>query len=41
MKIKMKMKNKSHKYDINRHKPIDGQKYSKHELSQYNDTYVY
>ena len=29
--MKMKMKNRSHRYDINRRKPRHGQKYIKHK----------
>ena len=39
--MKMKMKNRSHRYDINRPKPRYRQKYSKNEVSQYDDAYNY
>ena len=31
MKMEMKMKNKSHRYDINRPRSRHGQKYNKHK----------
>ena len=35
------MKNRSHKYDINRPRPRHGYKYAKYKMSRYNDGYVY
>ena len=36
------MKNKSHRYSINRTKPRHGHKYTKHKnVSQYNYAYMY
>ena len=32
MKMGLKMKNRSHKYDINRPKPRHGHKYTKHKI---------
>ena len=37
----MKMKNKSHRYDINRPRSRHGHKYSKYKVSYYDDTYTY
>ena len=37
MKIKIKMKNRSHRYDISRRRPTQGQNYSKFKVSQYGD----
>ena len=33
MKMRLKMKNRSHRYDINRPTPIHGHKYTKCEMS--------
>ena len=41
LKMKMKMKNRSHIYDINRPRPRHGEKYSKYQVSQYDDAYMY
>ena len=32
MKMELKMKNRSHKYDINRPKPRHGHKYTKYKI---------
>ena len=39
----MKMKNRSHRYNINRPRSRNGCKYSKYikEVSQYHDAYMY
>ena len=37
MKIKIKTKNRSHRYDISRRRPTQGQNYSKFKVSQYGD----
>ena len=37
----MKMKNKSHRYDINKPRPRHEQYYSKYQASQYDDGYMY
>ena len=37
MKIKIKMKNRSHRYDISRPRSRQGQNYSKYKVSQYGD----
>ena len=41
MKIKIKMKNRSHRYDISRPRFREGQNYSKCKVSQYGEAYVY
>ena len=41
MKIKIKMKNRSHRYDISRPRSRQGQNYSKYKVSQYGEAYVY
>ena len=42
MKIKIKMKSRSHKYDINRPKSRNAQKYSKErKRCYYDDAYMY
>ena len=41
MKIKIKMKNRSHRYDISRRRSRQGQNYSKFKVSQYGDAYMY
>ena len=41
MKIKIKMKNISHRYDISRRRSRQGQNYSKFKVSQYCEAYVY
>ena len=42
MKIKIKMKSRSHKYDTNRPKSWNAQKYSKErKRSYYDDAYMY
>ena len=40
MKMRLKMKNRSHRYDINRPCPRHGHKYSKNKMSRYNDGYM-
>ena len=35
------MKNRSHRYDINRHQPRHGHKHAKYKMSQYNNGYTY
>ena len=37
----MEMKNISHRYDINRPRPKHEQKYSKYQVSQYDDACLY
>ena len=39
--MKMKMKNRSLRYDINRPRSRHGHKYSKYKVSQYGDAYMY
>ena len=41
MKLEMKMKNKSRKYDINRPKSRRGHKYSQCKVSHYDVAYMY
>ena len=41
MKIKIKMKNRSNRYDISRPRSRQGQIYSKYKVSQYGDAYMY
>ena len=41
MKMTMKMKNRSRRYDRNRPRCRHGCKYSKYTLSQYDDAYMY
>ena len=41
MKMKMKMKNRSHRYYISRPRSRQGHNYSKYKLSQYGDAYMY
>ena len=41
MKMRLKMKNRSHRYDINRPRPRNGHKYIKYKMSHYNDGSVY
>ena len=41
MKIKIKMKNRSHRYDISRLRSRQEQNYSKYKVSQYGEAYVY
>ena len=42
MKMKMKIKNRSRRYDINRPRSRPGHKYSKYKkLSQYDDAFIY
>ena len=38
--MRLKMKNRSHRYDINRPRPKHGHKYTKY-VSHYNDGYGY
>ena len=40
MKMKLKMKNWSHKYDIDRTGPRHGYKYAKYKMSHCDDGYV-
>ena len=37
----MKMKNRSHRYDLNRARPRHEHKYSKYKVSQYDDAYIF
>ena len=39
--MKMKMKNRSHRYDISRLTSRQGHNYSKYKMSQYGDAYMY
>ena len=39
--MKMEMKERSHRYDINRPRSRHGHNYSKYEVSQYGDAYMY
>ena len=39
--MKMKLKNRSHRYEINRPRTRYGQEYSKYQVSQYDDAYMY
>ena len=41
MKIILKMKKKSHIYDIDRPRTRHWQKYPKYKMSHYNDGYMY
>ena len=41
MKTKIKMKSRSHRYNINRPKSRRGQKYSGYKVSQYDNAYMY
>ena len=41
MKIKIKMKNRSHRYDISRPRSRQGQNYGKYKVSQYADAYIH
>ena len=41
MKMKMKMKNTAHTYDINKPTPRHGQKYNKYQVSQCGNAYMY
>ena len=41
MKIKLKMKNKSHRYDKNRSRHWQGHKYAKYKVSPYASPYMY
>ena len=38
MKMRLKMKNRSHRYDTNIPRPRHGRKNTEYELSQYNDS---
>ena len=40
-KIKMKMKNRSHRYNINRLGPKKGHKRTKYKVCRYDDPYMY
>ena len=37
MKMRLKMKKRSHRYDINRPRPRNGHKFTKCKMCQYND----
>ena len=41
MKMKMKLKDRSHWYVINRPRPRTEPKYNKNQVSQYDDVYMY
>ena len=41
MKIRLKIKNRSHRYDINRPHSRHGHKYTKYKMSQCNGGYMY
>ena len=41
MKTKMKMKNRSHRYDISRPRSKQGNNHNKYKVSQYGDAYMY
>ena len=41
MKMTLKMKNKSHRYNINKPRSRYGHKYSKYKMSQYDDDCMY
>ena len=41
MKMKMKLKDRSHRYVINRPRPRTEQKYNKSQVSQYDDVCMY
>ena len=41
MKMRLKMKNRSQRYDINRPLPRHGPKHTKYEMFQYNNGYMY
>ena len=41
MKMRLKMKNKSHRYTVNKPRPRYGHKYSKYKMSQYDDDCMY
>ena len=41
MKMRLKKKNRSDKYDINRRRPRYGHEYTKYKMYQYDDEYVY
>ena len=42
MKMRLEMKNRSHRYDINRPRPKHGHKYTKYKnVSHYSDGYRY
>ena len=41
MKMRLKMKNISHRYVKNRPKPRHDHKYTKYKMSQYNGGYMY
>ena len=41
MKTKIKMKSRSHRYNINRPRSRRGQKYSGYKVSQYDNAYMY
>ena len=39
--MRLKMKNKSHRYTVNKPRPRHGHKYSKYKMSQYDDDCMY
>ena len=41
MRMKMKFKNRSHRYDINKPRSRHGHKSSKYKKSQYDDAFMY
>ena len=40
LKMRLKIKNRSHRYDLNRPRSRHGHKYTKYKMSQYNDDYI-
>ena len=40
MKMKMKIKNRSHRFDMNSPRSRHGHKYNKYKVSQYDDAYM-
>ena len=40
MKMKMKIKNRSHRFDMNSPRSRHGPKYNKYKVSQYDDAYM-
>ena len=41
MKMRLQIKNRSHRYDINRPWPTHGRHKYKYKMCQYNDGYLY
>ena len=39
--MRLKVKNRSHRYNINKPEPKHGHKYTKYEMSQYSDGFRY